>query len=470
MTPLIKTGGLADVSGSLTSALRSLGCAVRVVLPFYGDLADRVESPRSIAMTRLHNRDVEVFECAAPGGQQVWLVACPELFGRGGGPYVDSDGRDWPDNADRFALFSRAIAWLAAHPVTTDFRADVVHLNDWQTALAAALLAREPQAPATLFCIHNLAYRGIYDRAAFDRLGLAADLWSIDGLEFHGSMAFIKGGIAFADGVATVSPTYAAEIQTPEYGEGLDGLLRHRSSVLRGIVNGIDSTIWNPAIDPLLRARYTAKTVERKSINKRAIQAQMGLDATDAPLLGVVSRLAPQKGIDLIVGLANALVSLPAQLVVLGAGDPTVEQALRAASARFPGRIAFQLGHDESLAHLIEAGADIFLMPSRFEPCGLNQMYSQAYGTVPVARKTGGLLDTIRQVSGRAGTGFLFGPPTQEALLDAIKSAVATLQNRRTWRAIQRNGMAQDFSWHNRASQYLDAYRAVIASASARTR
>ena len=470
MTPLIKTGGLADVAASLTSALRGLGCAVRVVLPFYGDLEGRVQSPRSIAKTRLHDRDVEVFECAASGGQQVWLVACPELFGRGGGPYVDAEGRDWPDNADRFALFSRVIAWLATHPVTTDFHADVVHLNDWQTALAAALLAGDPRAPATLFCIHNLAYRGIYDRATFDRLGLPPELWSIDGLEFHGSMAFIKGGIAFADGVATVSPSYAAEIQTPEYGEGLDGLIRHRASVLRGIVNGIDPSVWNPAIDPLLRARYTAKTVERKSINKRALKVQMGLDEADVPLLGVVSRLAHQKGIDLVVDLADALASLPTQLAVLGSGDPAVEEALHAASARHPGRIAFRRGHDEALAHMIEAGADIFLMPSRFEPCGLNQMYSQAYGTVPVARGTGGLLDTIRQVSGRTGTGFLFGPPTPDALLDAIKSAVATLQNRRVWRPIQRNGMAQDFSWHNSASQYLGAYRDVIAAASARRR
>ncbi len=452
MAPLIKTGGLADVAGSLPLALQSLHCDVRVALPFYGELADRVQTVRSIARMHLQNRDIEVFDATAPQGQRVWLVACPELFGRNGNPYIDASGSDWPDNAERFALFSRAVAWLATHPNDTDFRPNVVHLNDWQTGLVAPLLSRETNAPPTLFSIHNLAYQGLYDRATFDQLGLPTDLWSIDGLEFHGSMAFIKGGIAFADRITTVSPTYATEIQTLEYGYGLDGLIRHRASVLRGILNGIDTSVWNPTVDPLLRARYTVTNLERKLINKRAVQAQLGLDPSDAPLLGVVSRLAHQKGIDLILALVDALVSLPAQLAVLGSGDPSIEQLLRVASAQHPGRVAFHSGHDESMAHLIEAGADIFLMPSRFEPCGLNQMYSQAYGTIPVVRKTGGLIDTVQPVSGRSGTGFLFGPATPEALLGAVRNAVAASRNRHTWRAIQRNGMAQDFSWRSSAA------------------
>jgi starch synthase len=463
MAPLIKTGGLADVAGSLSLALNALDCDVRVLLPFYGSLKDRVEAPRSIARAHLHGHDVEVFETVAEQGQRVWLVASPSLFDRAGNPYVGADGKDWPDNADRFAVFSRAIAWLATHPADSDFRADVVHLNDWQTGLAAPLLRRERSAPPTVFSIHNLAYQGNYDRATFDRIGLPPDLWSIDGLEFHGQMSFIKGGISFADRITTVSPTYAAEIQTPEYGNGFDGLIRHRASVLRGILNGIDTSVWNPTTDPLLRARYTATNLERKLINKRAIQSALGLDPMDVPLLGVVSRLAHQKGIDLILALVDALVSLPAQLAVLGTGDPAIEQALRAAGAQYPGRVAFSAHHDETLAHLIEAGADIFLMPSRFEPCGLNQMYSQAYGTVPVVRKTGGLADTVRAVSGRTGTGFLFGPATSDALFDTIKSAVAVSRNRHTWQAIQRNGMAQDFSWRRSAAEYVRMYTELTA-------
>jgi starch synthase len=280
-------------------------------------------------------------------------------------------------------------------------------------------------------------------------------------------MSFIKGGIAFADRITTVSPTYAAEIQTPEFGHGFEGLIRHRAPVLHGILNGIDTTVWNPTIDPLLRARYTATNLERKLINKRAVQSLLGLDPADVPLLGVVSRLAHQKGIDLILGLVDALVSLPTQLAVLGTGDPEIEQALHAASAQYPGRVAYASRNDETMAHLIEAGADIFLMPSRYEPCGLNQMYSQAYGTVPVVRRTGGLVDTVRAVSGRTGTGFLFGPATSDALLEAIKNAVAVSRNRHTWQAIQRNGMAQDFSWHASAIRYRALYESLIASARA---
>ncbi len=234
--------------------------------------------------------------------------------------------------------------------------------------------------------------------------------------------------------------------------------------MLRGIVNGIDTSVWNPTTDPMLRARYTATNLDRKLVNKRAVQAQLGLDPSDVPLLGVVSRLAHQKGIDLILSLVDALVSLPAQLAVLGTGDPAIERSLRNAGAQHPGRVAFLSGHDEAMAHLIEAGADIFLMPSRFEPCGLNQMYSQAYGTVPVVRRTGGLIDTVEPVSGRSGTGFLFGPATPDALLEAVRNAVAASRNRHTWRAIQRNGMASDFSWDKSAQQYLELYGELTAS------
>ncbi len=459
VAPLVKTGGLADVASGLTLALERLDCNVRIVLPCYGALGSIANGARIVARTELQRRPVEVLEIVAPSSRRVWLVVCPGLFDRPGNPYLGPDGRDWPDNAERFAMFSRAIAWLATHPRDCNFATDLVHLNDWQTGLAGALLSHETASPATVFSIHNLAYQGVFDRATFDRLELPGEFWSIDGLEFHGAMSFIKGGIAYADRLTTVSPTYAREIQTPEYGCGLDGLLRHRAGVLHGILNGIDTEIWNPNTDPLLLARYTATNLERKLINKRAIQASLGLDPSDVPLLGIVSRLAPQKGIDLVLALIDALVSLPAQLAVLGTGDSALESGLRTASVQHRGRVAFNASVDESLAHLIESGADIFLMPSRFEPCGLNQIYSQAYGTVPIVRNTGGLADTVQPVSGRAGTGFLFDQATPEALLDAIKAAVATLRNRHTWRAIQRNGMAQDFSWHSSAHRYLELYR-----------
>jgi starch synthase len=463
MTPLIKTGGLADVAGSLPPALTDLGCNVRVVLPHYGDLAGFSSTPRLLQRAYIRGHNIEILETTAAQGQVVWLVACSEFFARSGNPYVGPDGRDWPDNAERFALFADTITWLANESIEWGFRPDVVHLNDWQTALAAALLRRRPEPPATVFSIHNLSYQGIFDHATFMRLGLPAELWSLDAVEFHGSMSFIKAGITFADRITTVSPTYAREIQTAEYGNGLDGLIRHRASVLRGILNGIDSAAWNPATDQFLRARYTSNELTRKLINKRAIQATLGLAPSDAPLFGVVSRLAHQKGIDLILAVLDALVALPAQLVVLGTGDAAFETALRDAVRRHPGRVAFAARLDESLAHQIEAGADIFLMPSRFEPCGLNQMYSQIYGTVPIARRTGGLADTIQPVAGRNGTGFLFDEATPDALLEAIRRAVTAFRHRYTWQSIQRNGMSQVFSWQRSAAQYVRLYQELIA-------
>ncbi len=470
MAPLIKTGGLADVAGGLTLALQTLHCDVRVVLPAYAGLLASLDRQRLIAQTQLGQFDVEIFEATAPQGQQMWLVACAELFGRDGNPYLAADGTDWADNADRFGLFSRAIAWLATQPTVSGFRADVVHLNDWQTGLAAAWLQRDATAPPSVFSIHNLAYQGNFDRATFDRLGLPADLWSVDGIEFHDSMSCIKSGIAFADRITTVSPSYAAEIQTSEYGCGFEGLIRRRAAVLHGIVNGIDTSVWNPAIDPMLDAPYSATSLERKLVNKRALQASLGLDADELPLLGVVSRLVHQKGIDLILPLLDTLTSVPAQLAVLGNGEAAIETALDAASRRYAGRVAYVPRHDERLAHQIEAGADIFLMPSRFEPCGLNQMYSQAYGTVPVVRRTGGLIDTVEPVSGTHGTGFFFESATSDALLDAISRAIADSRDLARWRAIQRNGMARDFSWRASASRYVQLYEALLSDNSATPR
>jgi starch synthase len=461
MVPLVKTGGLADVAGSLPAALVELGCNVTVVLPHYRELVHDV-APRTIRTAHLHGHAIEIRETTTRHQQRVWLVACDELFDRPGTPYQSPDGHDWRDNAERFALFARAIAWLATEPANADDRADIVHLNDWPTGLAAALLARERAAPPSVFSIHNLAYQGIFDHTTFMRLGLPAELWSMDALEFHGAMSFIKAGIAFADRVTTVSPSYAEEIQTPEFGHGLDGLIRHRGGALRGILNGIDQSVWNPATDRHLRARYSVDDLPRKQINKRALQATLRLTASDAPLFGVVSRLAQQKGIDLIVAIADELLGLPAQLVVLGSGDPDLEGALTSLAQRHPDRCAFTRGFDEALAHQIEAGVDIFLMPSRYEPCGLNQMYSQRYGTVPVVRRTGGLIDSVQPAHGRRGTGFLFDAATPAALLDAARAAVAAFRKRLVWQSLQRNGMQQDFSWQRSATQYRRLYRELV--------
>ena len=317
-------------------------------------------------------------------------------------------------------------------------------------------------APPSVFSIHNLAYQGIFDHATFMRLGLPAELWSMEAVEFHGAMSFLKAGIAFADRITTVSPSYAQEIQTAEFGHGLEGLIQHRADVLTGILNGIDVNVWDPATDPHLRARYSATELPRKQINKRALQATLRLSASDVPLLGVVSRLAHQKGIDLIVAAAEQLLALPTQIAVLGSGDAALERALTDLSKHHSDRFAFARGMDEALAHQIEAGADIFLMPSRYEPCGLNQMYSQRYGTVPVVRRTGGLMDTVQPVHGRRGTGFLFDAATPAALLEAVHEAVSAYRNWHVWPALQYNGMQQDFSWRRSATQYLQLYRQML--------
>jgi starch synthase len=464
VAPLIKTGGLADVSAALPAALSTLGCETRVLVPAYGAVWRHVASSRCIASARIGVHRVEVHEAAHPSGVTVWLLVCPHLYDRPGSPYHDEHGVDWTDNAERFATLARAVVWLAQGR-TGNFTPNVVHLNDWPTGLAAALLAREATRPRVVFSVHNLEYQGLFDRATFDALALAADLWSMDGLEFYGRMSFMKGGLVFADAITAVSPTYAREIQTAEFGFGLDGLLRHRAADLHGILNGIDTEVWNPASDRLIPARFDVDDLNGKAVCREALRARLGLAPADAPIAAVVSRFAGQKGIDLILGAVDRLAALPLQFAVLGSGAPDLEAGFVAASARHPGRVAYARGFDEGLAHLIEAGADLFLMPSRFEPCGLSQMYSMRYGTVPVVRRTGGLADTVEQVADGHGTGFLFEDPTDDALCDAVSRAVATMRDSVRWRAIQRAGMTRDFSWTRSAAQYRDLYATLLAAA-----
>lgn len=466
VAPLVKTGGLADVSASLPKALCALGCDVRLVLPAYGEVLGRVEARRRLDQFEVRGRAVEIYEAAVSGLPPLWLVHVPELFDRPGNPYLGPDGRDWPDNAERFATFGEAIVDLVLAP-PDGFQPDVVHLNDWQTGLACALLARSAARPPVLFTIHNLNFQGLFDWGCFQRLGLPGELASMHTLEYYGQLSFMKGGLVFADLITTVSPTYAREIQTPEYGCGLDGLLRHRAADLHGILNGIDDEIWNPATDAWIAERYDVANLTRKRLNKAALQDTVGLPRSDVPVIGMVTRLTEQKGIDLVIEALPALLARGVQLVVLGAGSQAYQHAFAAAAAHNPSRMAFVCGYDDPLAHVIEAGADVFLMPSRFEPCGLNQMYSMAYGTLPIVHGVGGLADTVRPAGApgdgaltgaHSGTGFVFTEPTSGALLGAVDRALAWYARPELWRVLQHNAMSLDFSWRQSSMRYLELY------------
>jgi starch synthase len=448
--PLTKTGGLGDVSAALPAALRSMGFDVRTLIPGYREVLSVVEERLAAIPIRILG-----FDCRLREAGTMLVLDCPALYVRDGGPYQTHDGQDWEDNALRFGALAKAAALLATPASPLEWRPQVVHCQDWPAALAPAYLHFETQRAATLMTIHNLAFQGNFDAGLLGRLGLPPESFNLEGLEFHGRLSFLKGGIAYADAVSTVSPSYAREIQGEELGCGLDGLLRRRREALSGILNGIDTAEWDPASDPRIAQRYDVHTLEAKALNKAALQGRMGLrQDEDLPLLGMVSRFTRQKGADVVAAAGDELAAMPAQLALLGKGERAVEDALRALAARHPGRIAVQVGFDEELAHGIEAGADLFLMPSRFEPCGLNQMYSQRYGTPPVARATGGLIDTI--VDGV--TGFLFEGADAAALIAAVRRALAAYRDTARWARIQRAGMAADFSWGAAARRYADLY------------
>lgn len=466
--PLVKTGGLGDVAGSLPPALLALGCDLRLLLPAYRIALENAGPTRPVAGIELPGLTgrLRLLEGRLPGTDVItWLVDYPPAFDRTGNPYLDPLGRPWDDNAMRFSLFALAAEAIALDHAGLSWRADVVHCNDWQTGLLPALLSNARNRPATVFTIHNLAYQGLFPASAFATLGLHASLWSPDALEFYGQLSFIKGGLVFADMLSTVSPTYAREIQMPDFGFGLDGLLRHRSSRLVGILNGIDDREWDPARDPRIARNYDAGNPRNKSANKRALQEAFGL-APDpgVPLIGLVGRLVQQKGIDLVLDALPRLLERPIQLLVLGSGETHYENALRTAAARYPGRMAARVGYDEDAAHHIEAGADMFLMPSRFEPCGLNQLYSLRYGTVPIVRRVGGLADTVVDASPEnlhagTATGIVFDGDSPEALTVAADRALTLYADTGTWREIMVRGMRQDFSWRPSAQRYIDLYR-----------
>ena len=473
--PLIKTGGLGDVAGALPSALNALQCDVRLLMPAYQPVLDKVESPKKILELFVPESDaqVQLLETTLPGTDVItWLVDHPESYQRPGNPYHDENGHDWPDNASRFALLARVATMIALGSTSMTWQPQIVHCHDWQTALAPALISLAERRPITIFTIHNLAYQGLFDQSAMAALHLPAQFWSPVGLEFHGHLSFIKGGLAFADHVTTVSPNYAQEIQTPEFGHGLDGLLRHRADQLMGILNGIDDTVWNPATDSNLITNYDIDQFEKKAKNKLALQREANLPVdANIPLIGLVGRLVSQKGIDLVVGALHRLLAkqMSFQFVALGTGTQEFEHALSEMMLQHPKQISCMIGYDEAHAHRIEAGADMFLMPSRFEPCGLNQLYSLRYGTVPVVRGVGGLADTVvdvneKNLASNLATGFVFREATVSALVETLERSLTFYENRDAWEELALNGMRQNYSWRTSAEQYMHLYGSLIAT------
>ncbi len=462
----MKTGGLGDVSAALPAALHRMGIDVRVLLPGYSAVkAADPEAPALATLTLLGHK-VRLLGSTLRSGVPLIVVDAPHLYERSGGPYQQASGADWEDNAMRFGVLSLVAAILGTDSSPIPWRAQVVHCNDWPTALAPAFLRfAEPRHAASLVTIHNLAFQGVFPFPDVQGLGLPAE--SLGGLEFYGKASFLKGGLVYGDAINAVSPTYAREIQAPELGFGMDGVLRTRAKDLSGILNGIDTALWNPATDPRIASRYDASSLEKKAANKRALKERLGLPGPDdMPLLAIVSRLTHQKGIDVIVDALPQLASIPVQVGVVGTGEAALVERLREARARHPETLGTFIGFDEGLAHLLEAGADMFLMPSRYEPCGMNQMYSQRYGTPPIAHATGGLIDTI--VDGRPGaiegTGFLMGEATVAALVETVRRAVAAHRDPPRWQALQQRGMAREFGWDSAARQYAALYARLIST------
>lgn len=467
--PLIKTGGLADVSGSLPRALAYLKLDVRLIMPAYQSVKNQIKKTHVIAQTEHYGYDIQILQTTLPGTRlKILLVDCPELFDRPGNPYLNEAGKEWPDNALRFALFNQVVVDVSLNRLNINWSVDVVHCNDWQSGLTPALLSRFEQHPATIFTIHNLAYQGLYPQQTFIDLGLPEDLWNYNGVEFHDMFSFIKGGLSFADCISTVSPKYAQEIQTKKFGYGLESLLKHRSDCLSGILNGIDTDVWNPGTDEFVEQKYNRRSIKNKLKNKLALQQQFGLEVSpEIPLIGLIGRLVEQKGLELILQSLPKLCKLSIQIVFLGSGQAEYETALQKIAKQYPSFIAVNLGYNEKLAHQIEAGADLFLMPSIFEPCGLNQLYSLRYGTIPIVTPVGGLADSVTDAteqhqSDQTATGFVLKQQTTKELVSTIKRAIEVYHRPDRWNQIQLNAMSKDHSWKNSAENYLQLYQQAI--------
>jgi starch synthase len=471
MYPWVKTGGLADVLGALPASLARAGTDARVLLPGLPALVQALVDPQAVAGIDQFG-GASLLRGALPldGKRRLpaYLIDAPALYARPGSPYGGPDGLDWSDNHRRFGLLGWAAAALARGQLDASWRADVLHAHDWHAGLAPAYLRLASDRIATVFTIHNLAYQGLFPAEVLGELMLPPSVFGIDGLEFHGKVSFMKAGIQYADRVTTVSPSYALEIQTAEQGCGLDGLLRHRSGVVDGVLNGVDPAVWNPAKDPYLKDGYSARSFAGKARLKSALQRELGLaEQPKALLFGVVSRLTAQKGLDLLLHAMPAVERVGGQLALLGSGDPVLERAFAAAAQAQPTLCAVRRGYDEALAHRIIAGADVIVVPSRFEPCGLTQLYGLRYGTLPLVRRVGGLADTVvdttpETLTEQRATGFVFVEATSAALSDAIKRAGVQWQQRKSWAQLMRTAMRQDFSWDTAAGRYAELYRALL--------
>lgn len=469
--PFIKTGGLGDVVYSLPKALAKLGDEVRLVLPAYRDVLASVDSLTELGYWDLPGvglthraRLFQAYQRNFDG--YLYLIDVPALYDRAGNPYVRSDGINWPDNAERFTVFNRAVAQLARDVPGTTWTPEVVHCNDWQTGLVPAFLSMSHPRPKTVFTIHNLAYDGHFSHGDFTSLNLPPEWWSSDYVEFHGGFSMLKAGMVFSDNVTTVSPTYAKEICTPEYGYGFEGVLNHLGGKLSGILNGIDLDIWNPETDKHIIKNYSQgeDRVAGKLANKNDLLKHAGWSVTKAPLLGFIGRLVEQKGIDLINAILPELfATTDASIIILGSGNRLYESELGGLVKKYPDRLHLHIGYSEDFAHKIEAGTDLFIMPSRFEPCGLNQMYSLRYGTPPVVNHTGGLADTVRDVTAKTlknktANGFVAKEISSKALLATIQRALAVYNKPKQWQQVCEIAMRQEFGWKSSAKQYQALY------------
>jgi starch synthase len=469
--PLAKTGGLADVCAGLPAMLAEFGVDVRLMMPAYPQALERAIRKQVIAHLPglLGAPPSRIVSALTPDSHlPVLLLDCPELYRRSGGPYQDREGRDWPDNAQRFALLSRAAAGVAFGEVLSDWQPDVAHANDWHTGLLPAYLSLSGgRRPATLFTIHNLAFQGVFPGDVFGSLDLPAGMFSPEGIEFHGRISLLKAGLRYSDKLTTVSPTYAQEILTPAHGCGLDGLLRTRSADLVGILNGIDELVWNPANDRHLPEPYDADHLAGKQACKAYLQRELGLVDDGRPLIGIVSRLTQQKMADTVAENVHKITAHGAQLALVGNGDKEIESALLTVAGENPGHVAVHIGYQEPLAHRLFAGADIILAPSRFEPCGLTPIYAMRYGTLPVVRFTGGMADAVTPANQQTSlegtaTGFAFEHATSEDMLAGIAHALGTYEHSSPWRRMQLQAMHREWGWMKSARQYLMLYEELV--------
>ncbi len=470
--PLVKTGGLADVAGALPGALAHEDIQATTLAPGYPALLAKLDKAEPAHRYDALFGGPATLLAAKAGELELFVLDAPHLFGRPGNIYLGPDGLDWPDNAQRFAALARVGADIGKG-AATNFAPDIVHVHDWQAALAPAYLHYDGgQRPGTVVTIHNIAFQGHFPAALLAALELPPDSLVIDGVEYFGGIGFLKAGLQFADRITTVSPTYAREIMTPESGMALDGLLRYRANVVEGIVNGIDIEVWNPETDAHLPQAYSATRLDMRARNKTALQQRMDLaPRADAPLFGVVTRISSQKGLDLLLGALPALLELGGQLALLGAGDRLLEEAYAQAARTHAGAVGCVFDYDESLAHLMQAGSDFIVVPSRFEPCGLTQLCALRYGAAPVVARVGGLADTVIDANEAAlaagvATGLQFSPPVAEQITHALERAGALYQDAATMRRLRVNGMRADVSWRSPAKRYAALYR-EIAPASA---